>query len=208
MKKLTSKVTPIQWLAVLLILIGVVIMVPRGIGLFSFSKEARYAVEHDFAGGNLSPNLLRPWMSIRYISVAYAVPQAYLFDAAGIEPRKETSMLSLQRLNKQMRLGQVDGEPALMQKVRDGILAYRADPVVTGLIEQRVEDWMTVQYISNSTGIPVETIFAATGLPAKGNANKPLGFLSDQTSYPGGVKALVAAVQKVVDAQSGEPVHP
>jgi hypothetical protein len=208
MKKLTAKLTPIQWLAVLLILIGVVIMIPRGIGLLSFSKEARYAAEHDFAAGNLSPDLLRPWMSIRYISVAYAVPQAYLFDATGIEPRKEASMLSLQRLNRQMHLGQVDGEPALMQRVRDGILAYRADPVVTGLIEQRVEDWMTVQYISNSTGIPAETMFAATGLPAKGNANKPLGFLSDQSGYPGGVKALVAAVQKVVDAQSGEPVHP
>jgi hypothetical protein len=208
MKKVVSKLTPIQWLAVSLIVIGVIIMIPRGIGLFSFTKEARYAAENDFAAGDLSPDLLRPWMSIRYISAAYAVPQAYLFDAAGIKPRKETSMLSLERLNKQMHLGQVDGEPALMQKVRDGILAYRANPVVTGLIEHRVEDWMTVQYISNSTGIPMETIFAAAGLPAEGNANKPLGFLGDQTSYPGGVKALVAAVQKVVDAQGAKPVQP
>jgi hypothetical protein len=208
MKKLASKLTPIQWLAVLLILIGVAIMIPRAVGMFDFSKEARFAAEHHFAAGNLSPDLLRPWMSIRYISVAYAVPQAYLFDAAGIQPRKETSMLSLERLNKQMRLGQVDGEPALMQKVRDGILAYRAGPVVTGLIEKRVEDWMTVQYISNSTGIPVETIFAATGLPAEGNANKPLGFLSDQTGYPGGVKVLVADIQKVVDTQATDPQRP
>jgi hypothetical protein len=208
MKKLASKLTPIQWLAVLLILIGVAIMIPKAVGMFDFSKEARYAAEHDFAAGNLSPDLLRPWMSVRYISVAYSVPQAYLFDAAGIQPRKETSMLSLQRLNKQMHLGQLDGEPALMQKVREAILAYRADPVVTGLIEQRVEDWMTIQYISNSTGIPVETIFAGTGLPADDNANKPLGFLSDQASYPGGNRALIAAIQKVVDAQGAKPVQP
>jgi hypothetical protein len=99
--------------------IGMVIMIPRAIGTFNFSKEARYAAEHDFAAGNLSPDLLRPWMSIRYISVAYAVPQAYLFDAANITPGKETSMLSLDRLQGQMHLGQVDGDPALMQTIRE-----------------------------------------------------------------------------------------
>jgi hypothetical protein len=54
----------------------------------------------------------------------------------------------------------------------------------------------------------VETIFAGIDLPAEGNANKPLGFMSDEMNYPGGPKALVAAVQKVLDDLGVEPAHP
>jgi hypothetical protein len=208
MKKLTSKLTPIQWLAVALILIGVAIMIPKGKGMLDFSKEARYAAENHFADGNLSPDLLRPWMSIQYIAAAYAVPQQYLFDAAGIHPHKETSMIGINRLNQQMGLGKVDDQPALMKTISAAILAYRANPVATGLLERLVEDWMTVQYIANSTGIPAETLFSAINLPAEGNANKPLGFLSQEMKYPGGPKALAAALQKIVDAQGVKPVQP
>jgi hypothetical protein len=206
-EKLKS-ISKVQWLAVALIVIGVAIMIPKAMGMLDFYKEARYAEENHFSDGNLSPDLLRPWMSLRYIAVAYDVPQLYLYDAAGIQPHPETSMLGLNRLNQQMKLGQVDGQPALMKTVREAILSYRANPRVTGLLEQEAQDWMTVQYISNSTGVPVETIFAGIGLPAEGNAHKPLGFLNDQTNYPGGPKALVAAVQKVLDDQGVKPAHP
>jgi hypothetical protein len=208
MKKLISKPSPVQWLAVALIVIGVAIMIPKAMGMLDFYKEARFAEEHHFADGNLSPDLLRPWMSLRYIAVAYAVPQLYLYKAAGIQPHPETSMLGLNRLNQQMKLGQADGEPALMKTIREAIVAYRANPVVTGLLEQKAEDWMTVQYIANSTGVSTETILTGVGLPVDGNANKPLGFLSDTTHYPGGAKALVAAVQKVLDSQGVKPATP
>jgi len=208
MKKLISKLSPIQWLALGLIIVGLAIMVPKARGMFDFYKEVKYAKEHNFAAGNLSPDLLRPWMSVRYISVAYAIPQKYLFDSLKIQPKKETSMIALGRLNNQMRLGQVDGQPALIKTVRESILEYRAHPVVTGLIEQHVEDWMTVQYIANSSGIPALVIFDEIGIPADGNAFKPLGFLSDEVNYQGGPKALVAAVQKIVDAQGMKPVTP
>lgn len=208
MKKLTSKLTPIQWLAVALILIGIAIMVPKARGMFNFYKEARYASENNFTAGNLSPDLLRPWMSIRYISVAYAVPQKYLFESLKIQPGKETSMIALNRLNSQLGLGKVDGQPALLKAVRESILEYRAHPVVTGLIEQHVEDWMTVQYIANSSGIPALVIFDEIGIPFEGNAFKPLGLLSDQVNYAGGPRALCAAIQKIVDAQGVKPVKP
>jgi hypothetical protein len=208
MKKLISKLSPVQWLAVALIVVGVAIMIPKAMGMLDFYKEAKYAEEHNFAAGNLSPDLLRPWMSLRYIAVAYAVPQLYLYDAAGIQPRPETSMLALNRLNQQMKLGRVDGEPALMKTIREAITAYRVNPVVTGLLEQEAQDWMTVQYIANSTGVPAETILTGIGLPVDGNANKPLGFLSDTTHYSGGTKALVAAVQKVLDDQGVKPAQP
>lgn len=198
----------IQWLAIALIVIGVAIMIPKGRGMVNFSREAEYAAMNNFAAGNLSTELLRPWMTIRYISVAYAVPQEYLFEAAGIQPKRETSMLSIGRLNQQMKLGQVNDQPALMQTIQQAIATYRANPVVTGLIERHVEDWMTVQYIANSTGIPAEEILQTVGIPVDGNANKPLGFLSDEVQYEGGKSALVAAVQILVDEKGVKPEIP
>jgi hypothetical protein len=208
MKKLFSKLTPVQWLAIALIIIGIATMIPRARGMLNFSKEVRYAQENNFAAGNVSPDLIRPWMSIRYISVACAVPQKYLFDSANIQPRKETSMIAISRLNQQLRLGQVDGQPSLMKTIHVAIVEYRAHPVVTGLIEKHVEDWMTVQYIANSSGIPALVIFEKINVPYEGNAFKPLGFLSEEVNYPGGRKALIAAIQKIVDEQGVKPVVP
>jgi len=208
MKKILSILTPVQWLAVALIIIGIGIMIPKAMGMFEFYKEANYAAEHDFAAGNLSPDLIRPWMSLRYIAAAYAVPQQYIYNASGITPRRETSMIALDRLNQQMRLGQVDGQPALLITVKEAILAYRANPVVTGLLERQVEEWMTLLYIANSTGIPVETMCSALNIVVDGNTNKPIGFLSSQLNYPGGQKALVQAIQSIVSAHTVSPVKP
>ena len=211
MKNLIEKiksVSKIQVIALVLIILGIAIMVPKARGMFDFYTEAQYAAVNNFQAGNLSPDLIRPWMSLRYVAAAYAVPQKYLFDELHIQAKKETSLIGLARLNQQMQLGQVDSQPALLKHVKTVILAYRANPVTTGLIEQHVEDWMTVAYIANSTGIPPETILQAAGIPAAGNAYKPLGFLSDQVNYTGGLKALMAAIQKVVDAQGVKPVTP
>jgi hypothetical protein len=147
-------------------------------------------------------------MTIRYIAVAYAVPQKYLFDATGIQPKNENSMIALNRLNGHMGLGQADGKPVLINTVREAILAYRANPVATGLIERKVSDWMNVQYIANCTGIPAETIFQTIGVPMDGNAYLPLGYLSDSVNFAGGPKALTAAIQKIVDEQGAQPVTP
>jgi hypothetical protein len=201
-------ISKVQIFAIILIIIGLSIMIPRGLGMFDFFKEVRYANEHNFKTGNLSPDLLRPWMTIRYVSAAYAVPQKYLFDATGVPPKNQNSMIALNRLNNQLQLGKIEKSPALIQIVRKAILAYRANPVVTGLIERKVSDWMNVQYIANSTGIPVETIFQQLGIPMQGNAYLPLGYLSDTINYAGGPKALVAALQKIVDEQGVKPVVP
>ncbi len=211
MKNLIEKIksiSKVQILAVILVIAGLAIMVPKARGMFEFYKEVRYAADNNFAAGNLSPDLLRPWMSIRYIAVAYAVPQKYLYDALGIRPKKETSMIAINRLNRQAGQGKANGNPELMGAIREAIVAYRANPVATGLIEQRVEDWMTVQYIANSAGIPAEAIFQETGIPLAGNAYKPLDFLGDEVDYQGGPKALVAAIQEIVDAQAVKPVTP
>ena len=195
-------------IALVLIIVGLIIMVPRAMGMWSFYSEVRYATENNFQAGNISPDLLRPWMSLRYISVAFAVPQKFLFDFTKIQPRKETSMIAINRLNRQLNLGQVDGQPKLMKTIKTAILAYRANPVVTGLIEGHVEEWMNVAYIANSTGIPAATILNQAGIPTDGNSYKPLGFLSNEFHYSGGTRALVAAIQKIVDSQAATPVAP
>lgn len=203
MKRFLQKIprfSRLQFFALGLVIVGLVLMISRALDLLDFRKEVSYAEQHNFQAGNPSPNLLRPWMSIRYISVAYAVPQGYLFEAVDIQPKKETGMISIQRLNREMGLETVNNQPVLLEIIRAAILAYRANPVATGLLERQVEDWMTVQYIANSTGIPPEDIFEAIGLPMKGNAHKPLGYLSDEVKYPGGPKALGAAIQALVDS--------
>ncbi|NPV77643.1 MAG: hypothetical protein HPY59_14885 [Anaerolineae bacterium] len=197
-----KKVSKIQLLALGLILIGLAIMLPRGFRMYQSYQEIEFARKHQFQTGDVSPDLLRPWMTIRYIAVSYAVPQEYLFDAVGIPPRRENSMISIARLNQQLGLGTKNGEPIVLDRIGEAILAYRANPVPTGLIERQVMGWMNLQYIANSTGIPTEVLFDEIGIPANGNAYIPLDVLSDKLHYEGGPRSLVQAVQRVVDAHS------
>lgn len=202
MKRLLETFPRISWMqlfALGLVVVGIVIMIPRAWDMFDFYKKMRYAQQHNFQAGNPSPDLLQPWMSIRYIAVMYAVPQGYLFETLNIQPKRETSLMSIERLNRELGLGTINGQPVFLGSVRAAIVAYRANPVATGLLERKVENWMTVQYIANSTGIPAQDIFEVVGLPAEGNAHKPLGLLSREAGYPGGSKSLTDAIQKVVD---------
>lgn len=192
-------------LAAALIAVGLVIMIPKGKALLELSKEAHYAIENNFESGNPSLDLLRPWMTLRYIASNYAVPQKYLFEACGIPARKESSEISISRLNNIMRLGDQDGMPALLFKIRAAIQQYRDHPVVTGLLERHAEDWMTVEYIASSTGIPAETLLSEINLPVEGNRYVPLGPLSDRLKYTGGVQGLEAALQKVIDSHPVQP---
>lgn len=195
-----KSLTKIQVLAIALILIGAVVMIMRGRGMLEFSREVQYARSHNFAAGNLSPDLIRPWMSLRYIAVSYAIPQKYLYDAIGVRARPETSMLGVNRLNRQMGLGQTDGEPALMAKIRQAIIDYRAHPAPTGLLEQQVEGWMSVQYIANSTGVAAETILQELHLPIDSNRlNQPLDVTADEVNYTGGPRQLAVDVQAVIN---------
>lgn len=202
MKRFFETFPRIPWLqlfALGLVVVGIVIMIPRAWDMLDFYKKMRYSQQHNFQAGNLSPDLLQPWMSTRYIAATYAVPQGYLFEAMNIQPKRETSLMSIERLNRELGRGTVNGQPALLETVRAAIVAYLANPVATGLLERKVENWMTVQYIANSTGIPARDIFDAIGLPLEGNAHKPLGYLSREADYPGGARALTGAIQKVVD---------
>ena len=183
-------------------------MIPKGLGMFESIKEAQYAVKNNFSAGNLDPALIRPWMSIRYISSAYAVPQEYIFTQLGVQPGKDTSLIAIERLDKTRRFSMRNKTFTMIPKVQKAIVDYRANPVATGLIEQRAEDWMTIQYIANSTGVSADEIMKAIGLPVDGNLNKPLGFLSDEQKFTGGKNALLKAVNDFLTAQGKVPAQP
>jgi len=168
--------------------------------MYQSYQEMEFAREHHFQNGDVSPDLLRPWMTIRYIAVSYAVPQEYLFNAVGIPPRRENSMISISRLNQQLGLGTQNDNPVVQDQIREAIIAYRANPVTTGLIERQVVGWMNIQYIANSTGIPAEAFFDEIGIPINGNAYLPLDVLSDRSHYKGGPRSLVQAVQNVINS--------
>lgn len=203
-----------KWLQprTLLLLLGALLIVAGAIYAFRYAKRSlaayralEFARQHDFAAGNLDVDLIRDWMSIRYIAVAYAVPQSYLFEQIGIPMTPPNSALPLERLNHHLGLGTSDGQPALLAIIRTAIERYRQDPVVTGLQEQRVHPWMSVQYIAASTGIPAQYIFEQLDIAPDGRAFLPLDSLSREIHYQPGLRDLIERVQEIVDTYEGPP---
>jgi hypothetical protein len=161
-------------------------------------RELRYIHEQGLDRGAASVDAVRPWMTIRFIAVAYAVPEEYLYSALAIPFDRRNADQSLGELNKGYNLGLSPNstELVVVDRARAAITAYRANPVVTGLRD--VRPWMSVRYIANSTGVPEQYIFEQIGLPATDNANRPLDMVSQQAHYPGGPRALAEAVQRAL----------
>lgn len=202
---LTKKLKPI-WIiriaAILLIIVGVAAVIRYGIGTFYAFREMQYARQNNFNEGNLDPSLLRPWMNMQYVAVAYAVPQEYLFSELGIPFERRNSRISLDDLNEMFHFGRAKTDPPkplIMDRLAQAIEDYRANPVPTGLEGDGVRFWMSIQYIANSTGIPVETIFKELNLEEDGNAYIPLEYLVDEIKYPGGPRALYDKLQQIID---------
>lgn len=195
----------IQVLAVLLIVAGAMLALRYARGSISAYRAIQFAIQNDFDAGNVDVDLLQPWMTLRYVAEAYAVPQSYLFEKLDVPMGRATSRIPLGRLNRRQRFGEVDDEPDLVEKTRQAILAYRRNPVVTGLTERRVAHWMNMQYVANSTGIPLETLFAAIDIAAEGHAYMPFGWLVDQTDYEPGLEYLLNTLQRLVDEHEVPP---
>lgn len=189
----------IPLLGVLLIVLGLAAMVHYVRGMQSTYREMEFARANNFAAGPPDIELIRPWMNIRYIAVAFAVPQEYLYNELGIPMNPENSLTPLQRLGGRPWPGAKNRRPDLLEKVQAAILKYQKDPVATGLRERKVQGWMSVQYIANSTGIPAEVIFQQTGISPTGHAYIPLDGLSKEIQFSGGMPALIRAIQQVID---------
>jgi hypothetical protein len=144
-------------------------------------------------------------MTIRFIAVAYAVPEEYLYNALAIPFDRRNADQPLGELNRIYHLGFSPNstELAIIDQARAAITEYRANPVVTGLRD--VRPWMSVRYIANSTGVPEDYIFTQLGVPSAGNESKPLDILSDELHYRGGPRALADDIQRVLEQHQEAP---
>lgn len=168
-------------------------------------QQLQYIHQQGLDRGAASVDAIRPWMTIRFIAVAYAVPEEYLYSALGIAFDRRNADQSLGELNRIYQLGLVPNstELVIVDKARTAIEEYRKNPVATGLRD--VRPWMSIHYIANSTGVPEQTIFDAIGLPLAGNADKPLDLLSQEQHYRGGPRALAEAIQNALTQQKATP---
>jgi hypothetical protein len=195
-----------RWLlAVVLVVLGLAITAYFGLRAVRSFRQLQYIHEQGLDRGVASVEAVRPWMTIRFIAVAYAVPEEYLYSTLEIPFERRNADQPLGELNRIYQRGHSANstELAIVDQARAAITAYRANPVATGLRD--VRPWMSVRYIANSTGVPEAYIFEQLGLPQAGNENKPLDFLSDELRYRGGPRALADDIQRSLAGYQEQP---
>lgn len=228
--------------AVLIVLLGVWLMTFFGTRTLRAYREFAYAREQGLLNGTASVDAIQPWMTIRYVAVAYAVPEEYIYAKLGIPFDRRSEREPLGRVGRP-RPG--DGPPpgdnatpapdpqaarnAIVNQMREIILAYRENPVAPGLRD--IRPWMSLAYIANSTGVPVaylvETVdsmaqqIQATEFAGEENAPpglraeldleedlyKPLDLLSDDLHYPGGPERLLTVVRDALESYEEAPAQ-
>jgi hypothetical protein len=190
---------------IVVILLGLGMTIFFGARAVRSFRDLQYIREQGLDRGTASVDAIRGWMTIRFIAVAYAVPEEYLYSELAIPFNRRNANSPLGKLNDDYQLGaSPNGSyPAIIDKAQAAITAYRANPVVTGLRD--VRPWMSVHYIANSTGVPADYIFAQLGLPMEGNADKPLDMLGVDVKYPDGPQALADAIQRVLAGYQKAP---
>ncbi len=192
-------------LAAVLILLGVVITAYFGIRAARSFRQLQYIHEQGLDRGTASVEAIRPWMTLRFVAVAYAVPEEYLYNQLQIPFQRRNADSPLGELNREYHLGQTPGsnELAIIDTIKAAIKEYQANPVVTGLRD--VRPWMSIRYIANSTGVPEDYIFEQLGISKAGNESKPLDILSDELRYQGGPRALADQVQGILEGYQETP---
>jgi hypothetical protein len=192
-------------IAVALIAAGLIVTAFFAVRAVRSFRTLQYIHQQGLDRGTASVDAIRPWMTIRFVAVAYAVPEEYMYSALSIPFERRSRDQALGELNRIYNLGLVPGGTELVsvQRARDAVTAYRKNPVATGLRD--VRPWMSVRYVANSAGVDEASIFAAIGLPAAGNENKPLDLLSEEQHYRGGPRALADAVAAALDQLKAAP---
>jgi hypothetical protein len=188
-----------------LILIGLIVVVLFGIRTARSFRTLQYIREEGLDRGIASVEAIRPWMTVRYVSVAYGVPQEYMFAELEIPFDRRSSNDTLRHLTRMYDLGGSDqgNYPAIVDKVATAVLAYQAHPVVTGLND--IRPWMTLYYIANSTGVAEAYLLEELGLTAEdNNLYKPLDELAGAERYPGGPRGLIEALKTALEQYEAE----
>ena len=189
---------------IVVIVIGLAVAAVYGVRSVQSFRQLRYIQQQGLDRGTASVDAIRPWMTVRFVAVAYAVPEEYLFSALDVPYNQRNTNSTLRQIEQTYHIDDsfTDSRSEAVERLKKGITEYRADPVVTGLRDVRV--WMSIRYIANSSGVPESFIFQQLGIPQEGNDTKPLGLLSDEQHYPGGPRAFELAVQRALDAHQGQ----
>src|SRR4051812_19998424 len=136
----------LQWrtLAALLIVIGLGIIALYGLRAFRAYREFQYIHAQGLDRGAARIEAIRPWMTVRYIGVAYAVPEEYIFARLNIPYNRRNVNETLRRLNAEYNMGvSPNGDyPRIIDLVEQAIRDYRANPAPTGV--DQVRSWMTI----------------------------------------------------------------
>ncbi len=183
-------------LAALFIIVGLVVTIFFGSRALQSYRQLQYIREQGLDRGVASVNAIRGWMTIRYVSVAYAVPEEYIFDQLDIPYTERNSNDILGRLNRayQFEKPEKGTEPEIVAKVARAILDYQKNPVATGLTD--IRPWMTVRYIANSTGVPEDYLLQQLGIDSSDNHPvMPLPDLADVTHFEGGPHRLIDTLE-------------
>ena len=192
-------------LTIAIIAIGLAIAGFFGVRSVRSFRQLNYIRQQGLDRGAASPDAIRPWMTLRFVAVAYGVPEEYLYSMLGIPFNQRNPNRPLGELNRNYggEPATAGGELPLIAKTKSAIEAYRANPVATGLHD--VRPWMSIRYIANGSGVPEEYLFTQLGLPQDGNESKPLDMLSHEQHYRGGPRALADAVERALNQRQGQP---
>ena len=94
--------------------------------------------------------------------------------------------------------------PVLFERLTAAILAYRENPVATGLND--IRPWMSIRYIANSTGVRESELLGALGITSADNqAVLSLDQLATQVQYPDGLHGLIEAIRSFLHEQEEGP---
>ncbi|WP_372719852.1 hypothetical protein [Novipirellula sp.] len=196
-----------------LILVGIGLVFYFGGRTLESYRQLRFIQDQGFDTGDADVDAIHPWMTIHFIAAAYAVPQEYIYAELGVNATERRRNIDVKHLNEELGLGRSEtGDyPAVIDRLRQIILAYHKNPVATGLDD--VRPWMTLEYIANSSGIPITAIVDELGLDAlasqespsseSGSDNevyihKPLDVLAHELRYPRGPRGLMEDIQAVI----------
>jgi hypothetical protein len=184
-------------LSLLLVAVGILFVFFFGRRALRSYQEIRYIRQQGLDRGVASVEAIRPWMPIRYVAVAYAVPEEYLFAQLDIPYNRRNVNDTLGHLNLEYDFGPPPapgGQLEIVDRVAEAIESYRENPVATGLDD--VRPWMTIRYIANSTGVPESYLLDQLGISAdQDHAVLPLDQLADAIHFRGGPRELADAVQ-------------
>jgi len=204
--KLRQSLRNSKYLALILIVFGVGITLFFTIRSIRSYQQWQYLQAEGFEQGQARVEAIRPWMTLQYVSVAYGVPEEYMFDQLGIPYTRWNSRETLHDLNYEFgwQRSPNNKTPVIIDKVSQAIIAYRENPVATGLDD--IRPWMTLHYIANSTGIPIEHLFEQLDISHNDTTPyKPVDQLAKEIRFAGGPARFMDTIKLVLTQYEVSP---